>query len=186
MNLIFEWIYFAECRVFCPKHYDPVCGTDGRTYGNSCLITAKNCRTNANIRVVSKGKCGESQPGEKNLLLISQTFCFIDERIKGISFTECGVLETFGRRVFCPMHYDPVCGTDGKTYGNHCEIIAENCRTKANIRVANKGKCGQKGGKLLDFLGALPLPRIWFQFKWQNFPFSLTLILNAYAQNYRS
>ena len=95
--------------------------------------------------------------GQKALALAKRRY---STRIKGISFTECGVLETIGRRVFCPMHYDPVCGTDGKTYGNHCEITAENCRTKANIRVANKGKCGQKGGKLLDFLGALPLPRI--------------------------
>lgn len=35
-------IHPPGCPVFCPQNYDPICGSDGRTYGNLCTLHAEN------------------------------------------------------------------------------------------------------------------------------------------------
>lgn len=39
----------------------------------------------------------------------------------------------------CPKQGPPICGCDGQTYANECEIA------KAGVRPERKGNCGQKG-----------------------------------------
>ena len=80
---------------FCPAVYDPVCGCDGRTYGNSCEAA----------RVVTSflpDVCPPPPPPSTDAGLA----CKKPHPLPGIA---------------CPAVYDPVCGCDGKTYGNSCE-----------------------------------------------------------------
>jgi len=74
----------------CYEIYAPVCGCDGKTYGNDC--EAKN----AGVTSYKNGPCKDKGRGG----------CVDSTKIDST--------------VFCPENIDPVCGCDGVTYNNAC------------------------------------------------------------------
>merc|ERR1711936_192854 len=44
--------------IACPTIYHPVCGSDGKTYANECLLDSDKCE-NEQLYVVHSGKCGD-------------------------------------------------------------------------------------------------------------------------------
>ena len=47
------------CRLGCPRILDPVCGSNGKTYSNECVMRRESCLTKKIITVEHAGDCGE-------------------------------------------------------------------------------------------------------------------------------
>ena len=46
-----------NCNMKCKKHYSPVCGSNGKTYLNECLLKMSACINNYSVRSMTEGRC---------------------------------------------------------------------------------------------------------------------------------
>ena len=46
-----------NCNMKCKKHYEPVCGSNGKTYLNECLLKMSACINQYSVKSMTKGRC---------------------------------------------------------------------------------------------------------------------------------
>ncbi|NXX37210.1 IOV7 protein, partial [Nicator chloris] len=139
----------GKTLVSCPRDLNPVCGTDGNTYDNECLICSHNTEQRTHVGKKHSGKCRE----ETAELDCSK---FLARKVNG------------GKDlVRCPRMLRPVCGTDGFTYDNDCGICAHNAQHGTDVKKSHNGRCKDEstpvdcstylsGAKSGEAIGACP------------------------------
>ncbi|XP_037778316.1 serine protease inhibitor dipetalogastin-like isoform X2 [Penaeus monodon] len=151
----------GDCNLGCPGNYDPVCGSDGITYPNLCVLEAVDCLSDEAITLAYEGECKEVKKGDcdfpcpdnydpvcgsngvtySNLCELERANCQSDQEITVAYDGECKELKKGDCDFGCPDNYDPVCGSNGVTYSNLCDLERANCQSDQEITVAYPGEC---------------------------------------------
>ncbi|XP_036802655.1 agrin isoform X5 [Oncorhynchus mykiss] len=113
----------CECPEACLQTPDPVCGSDGHSYGSHCEMRATGCALQREIHIQHRGPC--------------------DEACANCSFG--AICDGQSGRCVCPQEcvesHQPVCGSDGSTYGSECELHVRACTKQLDLRVLAQGEC---------------------------------------------
>lgn len=57
MNFYYLVLVQNWCDFECNQRYDPVCGTDNKTYGNVCMLSLATCKSNGKIQLKYNDAC---------------------------------------------------------------------------------------------------------------------------------
>ncbi|XP_053201782.1 agrin-like [Panonychus citri] len=120
------------CPKVCIRDDNPVCGSNGRNYESECELQMASCLQKINLTIVHHGSCISS--------LCKSVDCkTVDEPGKCLEGQSCDC-----NQFNCQIEpIEPVCGDDGITYANQCELRQSSCRKQFKLSQLYFGTCDQ-------------------------------------------
>ncbi|XP_057302432.1 agrin-like isoform X1 [Hydractinia symbiolongicarpus] len=145
-------------NLICPFTPQEVCGSNGKTYLNSCNLVKARCQLGGNLHLAYNGPCGiglhcrrycpityEPLCGTDgktyaNLCMLKYFNCIKRAYVKKQYSGKCTMAgKTCGKR--CSTKRSLICGSDGKTYASQCAFEEEKCLRNRHLRVSHYGQC---------------------------------------------
>lgn len=120
----------CQCAPECESIMRPVCSKDGHTFPSECELKRSACLQKTTIDIAYTGVCGEMGPCSVHKCQFGAT-CV---EMGGTAHCECPN---------CPTEFEPVCGSDGITYGNECKLKLEACKHRRDIKVLYGEPCSK-------------------------------------------
>ncbi|XP_078366590.1 uncharacterized protein LOC144650724 isoform X3 [Oculina patagonica] len=126
-----EGLPVCKCPIICTADYRPVCGTDGKTYGNMCGLETAACLTkHFKLGLKHLGECLSPNPCKGVICNHKRQKCVVKD---SKAVCECDKI--------CTREYDPYCGSDGVTYANKCELEVAECESGKSLEILHSGEC---------------------------------------------
>lgn len=155
----------VRCETECNDTYWPVCATNGKTYPNFCLYAIAACK-NKSLAIAYTDAClsesdveDTSAPTPSPTVIVPATTATpapntgADQQVAEPKHDDLGTTTTAEEHsadendsctMFCTRQYEPVCGSDGVTYGNLCMFDEANCRAHGRLQVVAEHECPTK------------------------------------------